>query len=340
VAPAASAADPSATATMRPEAAAYGRQYCAAIVAWDTALDQAIDWSSAARLEPSVALTPDPDTAAAIEGMRTEIAGIATFPPVVPIARAMEKAAARLERVLGLLGPAMADPGTTSAELEEQLPRLSADMASAAEFHRVAEGNYGPLDCPDDRSDRVGTPDEDIWVVTPFGWRYFGPSADERATQIEALGNPSYASRLEVAVDIVGPNGIVLYDAADPGKSGVGAVVGLGLIPDETDLQGIMEAIEAELVTAVGPLNVDVRYMDRAAGDGARLIAYSTQGELDQLIVDLVRVDDGLVFVLSRSPREDAMTYWLAIERILGSLRLDSRRPRQASPHEAKQATY
>jgi hypothetical protein len=321
-APPASAAA-TAVATMRPEAATYWRQYCAAVEAWDRALDHAVAWSTEARLDPAAGGKPDPETAAAIEEMRTEIAGIARFPPAVPIARALEKAAARMERVIGLLGPVMADPGAPSTELEQELPRLSADMASAAEFHRVAEGNYGPLGCPDHSGDGVGSADGVVSVVLPDGWRLFGPSADDQAKQLAELGNRRYGSRLKDHVDIIGPTGIVLYDAAQPGRSGVGAVVGLGLIPGATDLQGAMDAIEAGLVAQVGPLNVAVKYMDRAAGDGARLISYSTEGKREQLIVDLVRVDPGLILVLSRIPREDGPSYWLAIERILGSLRVD-----------------
>jgi hypothetical protein len=320
VPPASAAATP--VATMRPEAATYWRQYCAAVAAWDRALDGAVAWSSKARLDPAMGREPDPEAAAAIEDMRTEIAGIATFPPVVPISRALEKAAVRMERILRLLGPVMADPTASSSELEQELPRLSADMASAAEFHRVAEGNYGRLDCPDHAGERVETPEGLVTVVLPDGWRLFGPSADDQARQLAEL-NPSYGSRLKDHVDILGPTGIVLYDAAQPGSSSVGAVVGLGLIPDATDLEGAMDAIEAALVAEVGPLNVTVKFLDRAAGDGARLISYSTQGKREQLIVDLVRVDPGLIFVLSRIPREDGPSYWLAFERILGSLRVD-----------------
>lgn len=271
-----------------------------------------------------MATTPDSDTAAAIEVMRTEIAEIATFPPVVPVARALEKAADRLERVVGLLGLVVAARGDMSGELEQDLPRLSTDMASAAEFHRVVEGSYGQLDCPPDPRGRVGHPAGVVSVTTPDGWRLLGPSAGERENQLETIDDADYALRLREHLELFSTSGTVLYDAVHPGASGIGAVVGLDLIPDETDLLGTMEAIEAGLTLDTTFTDVVVRYVDRPAGDGARLVARARgDGDPDEIIVDTVRVDEGLIFVISRVPEADAPTYWLAIERIVGSLRVE-----------------
>jgi hypothetical protein len=320
--PAPAAATP--VATMRPEAATYWRQYCAAISTWNLALDHAIDWSGRARLDPSAAKVPDPEIAEAIEAMRTEIAGIAAFPPVVPVARALEKAAARMERVVGLLGPVMAEPGTASAELEQELPRLSADMASAAEFHRVAEGNYGPLDCPDGPSERVGPSAVPMSVAKPDGWQVFGQSDLKRQAQLEAIGNADYAGRILHWADFGGGSTAVVYDADRPGRSGIGAVAWMSFDPEANDLLGSMELLEEELASDATLSEVVVRYLDRPAGDAARLVAHARMEEQrDLYIVDVVRVTGGMIIVVSLMPEADAPTYWLAIEQIVGSLRVD-----------------
>ena len=173
--PAKAAATP--VATMRPEAATYWRQYCAAVAAWDRALDAAVAWSSRTRLDRAAGREPDPDTAAAIEDMRTEIAAIATFPPVLPISRALEKAAVRMERVVGLLGPVVG--GSTGT-----LDRARAATASPVGGHglggRVPPGRRGQLrsaglpgsrarTCRDARRHRVNGPARRLAPVRAIG---------------------------------------------------------------------------------------------------------------------------------------------------------------------------
>jgi hypothetical protein len=308
-------------ATMRPEAVTYGQHYCAALEAWDTALDDAVAWSTDARLEPSKADTPDPEIATALEVMRMEIGEVKAFPPVTPVARALEQAAGRLERVVGLLGPVMAERGPVSDDLEQHVSRLFADLSSAAEFHRVAEGGYGRLECPPDQRERISDAAGMVSFAVPDGWLRLGPSAAERETQLATIEDDAFVARLRQQADLAGPSGLVAYDAADPGASGIGAVVWSFLDPGTTDLLGSAEAIQAELASGSLLSEVAVRYLDRPAGDGARVVARSTDGDLrDQLIVDLVRVDAGIVLIVSIVPESDAPSYRLAIERVLGSL--------------------
>jgi uncharacterized protein YbdZ (MbtH family) len=312
---------------MRPEAATYGRQYCAAVTAWNLALDDAIDWSTRARLDATAASLPDPDTAADLEAMRAEIAGIAAFAPVVPIARALTRAADRMERVVGLLGPVMADPAASSTVLEQDLPRLSADMASAAEYHHVAESNYGPMGCAVDVNDRVGPSAWPVSVTPPAGWREFGPSKLKRQAQLDEIRNPEFADRLLSWAEL-GEAAAVLYDAANPGSSDIGAVVWMSFDPQANDLLASMEWLEAELATDSTLSDVVVRYVDRPAGDAGRLVAHAkTDDRRDLYIIDVVRVTDGMILVVSLMPESDAPTYWLAIEQIVGSLRVDDADP-------------
>jgi len=241
----------------------------------------------------------------------------------VPIARALMRAADRMERVVSLLGPVMADPGASSTELEQDLPRLAADMAAAAEYHRVAEGNYGALACPIDMRERVGPKAWLISVLKPDGWQLLSLLDHKRSAQLEAIDNADFRERVRDWGEF-GEEAAVMFDPASPGSSGIGAVVWVSFDPEANDLLASMEGLEADLATDSALSDVVVRYMDRPPGDGARLVAHGRMDDQrDLFIVDVVRVTEGMMLVVSLVPESDASTYWLAIERIVGSLRID-----------------
>ena len=85
-----------------------------------------------------------------------------------------------------------------------------------------------------------------------------------------------------------------------------------------------MDVVEASLIEQVGPLNVSVKYMDRAAGDGARLISYLDPGQARATHRGPhPRRPGAHLRAVANTEGGRRRAIWLAIERILRSLRVE-----------------
>jgi hypothetical protein len=105
----------------------------------------------------------------------------------------------------------------------------------------------------------------------------------------------------------------------------------MGIDTEADDLLGSMELLEVELSADATLSDVVVRYLDRPSGDAARLVAHAKLGDQrDMFIVDVVRATEGMILIVSLMPESDAPTYWLAVERIVGSLRVHGVDDRQS----------